>query len=69
MLLGYITWNVDPYIVHWGETGGIRWYGLLWAVGLTFALDMFAKSTRIVVSTIDRNCNSADKFTKRKSPS
>ena len=37
MILGYLTWNVDPYIVHWGETGGIRWYGLLWAVGLYLA--------------------------------
>ena len=37
MVLSYLTWNVDPYIVHWGETGGIRWYGLLWAVGLYLA--------------------------------
>ena len=37
MILSYLTWNVDPYIVHWGETGGIRWYGLLWAVGLYLA--------------------------------
>ncbi|MBR6354187.1 MAG: prolipoprotein diacylglyceryl transferase [Paludibacteraceae bacterium] len=36
-MLSYLTWNVDPYIVHWGETGGIRWYGLLWAVGLYLA--------------------------------
>ena len=37
MILSYLTWHVDPYIVHWGETGGIRWYGLLWAVGLYLA--------------------------------
>ncbi len=29
----YITWNVDPILIHFGD-GGIRWYGLLWAIGL-----------------------------------
>lgn len=33
MNLLYITWNVDPILIHIGD-GGIRWYGLLWAVGL-----------------------------------
>lgn len=28
-----IVWNVDPILIHFGD-GGIRWYGLLWAVGL-----------------------------------
>lgn len=28
-----ITWDVDPILVHFGN-GGIRWYGLLWAVGI-----------------------------------
>lgn len=32
MLLNYITWNVDPVLVHLGSLQ-IRWYGLLWAVG------------------------------------
>ena len=33
MTLDYITWNVDPILLHFGD-GGIRWYGLLWAVGI-----------------------------------
>lgn len=33
MLLNYITWDVDPILIHFGD-GGIRWYGLLWAIGL-----------------------------------
>lgn len=33
-MLEFVTWNVDPVIVHWGLNGGIRWYGLLWAVGI-----------------------------------
>ena len=32
MLLNYITWNVDPVLVHLGLLQ-IRWYGLLWALG------------------------------------
>lgn len=37
MILDYITWNVDPVLIHWGENGGIRWYGLLWAIGIYLA--------------------------------
>ena len=33
MVLDFITWNVDPILIHFGD-GGIRWYGLLWAIGL-----------------------------------
>lgn len=33
MILDYITWNADPILIHFGD-GGIRWYGLLWAVGI-----------------------------------
>jgi len=33
MMLDAITWNVDPILIHFGD-GGIRWYGLLWAIGL-----------------------------------
>ena len=32
MLLNYITWNVDPVLIHFGALQ-IRWYGLLWALG------------------------------------
>ena len=33
MFLNYITWNVDPVLVHLGPLA-IRWYGLLWATGI-----------------------------------
>lgn len=33
MILDFITWDVDPILVHIGD-GGIRWYGLLWAIGI-----------------------------------
>ena len=29
----YVTWDVDPILIHFGN-GGIRWYGLLWAIGI-----------------------------------
>lgn len=32
-VLSYITWDVDPILIHIGD-GGIRWYGLLWAIGI-----------------------------------
>ena len=33
MVFDFITWDVDPIIIHFGS-GGIRWYGLLWAIGI-----------------------------------
>ena len=33
MLINSIIWDVDPILIHFGD-GGIRWYGLLWAIGL-----------------------------------
>ena len=33
MILDFITWNVDPILIHFGD-GGIRWYGLCWALGI-----------------------------------
>ena len=32
-ILSSIVWDVDPILIHFGD-GGIRWYGLLWAIGL-----------------------------------
>ena len=32
-MLSAITWNVDPVLIHLGGLE-IRWYGLLWAIGL-----------------------------------
>ena len=29
-----IVWDIDPVLIHWGINGGIRWYGLLWAIGI-----------------------------------
>ena len=28
-----VIWDVDPILIHFGD-GGIRWYGLLWAIGI-----------------------------------
>lgn len=42
MLLNYITWNVDPEIFSVGPLT-IRWYGLLWAVGIWLALMVVQK--------------------------
>lgn len=32
-ILASIVWDVDPILVHFGD-GGIRWYGLMWAIGI-----------------------------------
>lgn len=37
MLLNYITWNVNPEIFSIGLLT-VRWYGLLWAIGIWLAL-------------------------------
>lgn len=34
MIWNSIIWDVDPVLIHWGINGGIRWYGLLWALGI-----------------------------------
>lgn len=31
--LASVVWDVDPILIHFGN-GGVRWYGLLWAVGI-----------------------------------
>lgn len=42
MILNFITWNVDPVFVHLGPLT-IRWYGLLWALGIWLALIIVQK--------------------------
>jgi len=37
MLLNFITWNTDPALFHLGPLT-VRWYGLLWAVGIWLTL-------------------------------
>ena len=32
-MLSAIVWDIDPILIHFGD-GGIRWYGLLWAIGI-----------------------------------
>jgi prolipoprotein diacylglyceryl transferase len=42
MLLNYITWNVDPELFSIGSLT-VRWYGLLWAIGIWLALVVVQK--------------------------
>ena len=42
MLLNYITWNVKPEIFSLGPLT-VRWYGLLWAIGIWLALVIVQK--------------------------
>ena len=35
-MLAAITWDADPFLIHFGD-GGLRWYGLMWAVGIYLA--------------------------------
>ena len=41
-MLNYITWNVDPELFSIGPLT-VRWYGLLWAVGIWLALMIVQK--------------------------
>ena len=36
-MLNYITWDVDPVLFSLGSIH-VRWYGLLWALGIWFTL-------------------------------
>ena len=42
MLLNYITWDVNPELFNLGPLT-VRWYGLLWAVGIWLALMIVQK--------------------------
>jgi len=42
MILNFITWNVDPVFINLGPLT-IRWYGLLWALGIWLALVIVQK--------------------------
>ncbi|MGB4413514.1 MAG: prolipoprotein diacylglyceryl transferase [Paludibacter sp.] len=53
MLLNYITWNVNPELFSIGSLT-VRWYGLLWAIGIWLAL--------IVVQKIFKNEKLPDKW-------
>lgn len=44
-MLNFITWNVDPVLIHVGPLA-IRWYGLLWAVGIYATLLIVQKLFR-----------------------
>lgn len=53
MLLNYITWNVNPELFSIGSLT-VRWYGLLWAIGIWLAL--------VVVQKIFKNEKLPDKW-------
>ena len=35
-MLSAVVWDIDPILIHIGD-GGVRWYGLLWAIGIYLA--------------------------------
>ncbi len=41
MILQSITWDVDPWLVQFGDNFGIRWYGLLFASAFLFGYIIF----------------------------
>lgn len=43
MILDYINWSVDPEILKLGSLS-IRWYGLLWAIGIWLCLIIVQKT-------------------------
>lgn len=56
MLLNFITWNVNPEIVHLG-TLSVRWYGLLFALGFFLGYLIMAKFFRkenVPIKELDR---------------
>ena len=42
MSLNFITWNIDPVLFHLGPLS-VRWYGLLWALGIYATLMIVQK--------------------------
>ena len=56
MLLNYITWNVNPVFFSLGPLT-VRWYGLLWAIGIFLALiivQKLYKNEKLPESWIDK---------------
>lgn len=53
MLLNYIPWNVDPEIFSIGSIH-VRWYGLMWALGIWLAL--------VTVQKLFKNENLSEKW-------
>ena len=56
MILNYITWNVDPVLVHLGSLQ-IRWYGLMWALGFFigyFVMRRIYKKERMTDDSMDK---------------
>jgi len=56
MLLNYITWNIDPELFSLGPIH-VRWYGLLWAVGIWLALfvvQKLFKNEKLPIEWVDK---------------
>ena len=54
MVLQSIVWNVNPWLVKFGDNFGIRWYGLLFACAFLFGYIIF---NRFFTSRVfQRNC-------------
>jgi prolipoprotein diacylglyceryl transferase len=59
MILQSIVWDVDPWLVQFGDSFGIRWYGLLFASGFLFGYILFNRYLKKEGFTTD----SLDKLT------
>ena len=46
-----VVWDVDPILIHFGN-GGIRWYGLLWAIGIYLCYLIQVKLYQILLCSV-----------------
>lgn len=57
MILQSITWDVNPWLVQFGDSFGVRWYGLLFASGFLFGyliFNRFFKKDGFTIEMLDQ---------------
>ena len=64
-MLAYITWNVNPELFSIGPLT-IRWYGLLWVIGIWLAWKTQQKIYKNESGYLKMNCISISNIDKRK---